>query len=81
MSNEWSSILIPLIVVVGILALLAWIGIRVRKGGGSMTTVAMGATDEFLSRDQSRAVEVIVERNAGNEEESQSDAAPEKPRN
>jgi len=80
MSNEWSSILIPLIVVIGILVLLAWIGMRARRGGGSMTTIAVGATDEFLSRDQSKAVEVIVERNAGKEEESQSDSDPQKPR-
>ena len=58
------------VVVVGIILIVLCVGlvvisIRVRKGGGSMTTIAMGATDEFLSKDQAKSVEVIVEQNAG----------------
>jgi hypothetical protein len=52
---------------------------RMRKGGGSMTTIALGATDEFLTTDRSKAAEVIVERKAGKEEESQSSHDPKEP--
>ncbi|MFC2088543.1 hypothetical protein ACFLSX_03000 [Calditrichota bacterium] len=50
---------------------------HVRKGGGSMTTVILGATDEFYNRDKKKAVEMIVEQNAHKKLDEQSDADPE----
>ena len=76
MSNEWSTVLVPLLVVIGVLVLVAFIGRRVRRGGGSMTTIAMGATDEFLSKDQSKAVETVVDQNAGKRQEDQGNNEP-----
>ncbi len=38
---------------------------RLKRGGGSMTTLALGSTDEFLNKDRLRAAETIVNENAG----------------
>jgi hypothetical protein len=70
------SIVVLVAILIAVFALLLWISLRVRKKGGSLTTIAMGATDEFLSRDQSRAVEEIVEQNAGKKLEQQGTNRP-----
>jgi len=38
---------------------------------GSMTTVVLGATDEFLTEDRKKAAETIVNENAGKKFEDQ----------
>ena len=52
-----------------ILFMVVWIFIRIsvrlRRGGGSITTVVLGATDEFLTEDRKKAAETIVNENAG----------------
>lgn len=64
-----------LIVVTVILCAVVWIFIRIslrlRRGGGSMTTVVLGATDEFLTEDRKKAAETIVNENAGKKFEDQ----------
>lgn len=47
------------------------ISLRLRRGGGSMTTVVLGATDEFLTEDRKKAAETIVNENAGKKFEDQ----------
>lgn len=79
-SNDIWSIGILLAVLAALFAFLTYVIRRVRKGGGSMTTIAMGATDEFLNKDQSKAVEVIVERNAGKKLEEQESGSPQEGR-
>ncbi len=49
---------------------------RLRRGGGSLTTVVLGATEEFLTKDRKRAAETIVNENAGKKFVSQSSAQP-----
>ncbi len=70
-----------LIVVAAVLCLVivtfVRISIRLRRGGGSLTTVVLGATDEFLTEDKKRAAETIVNENAGKRFEEQSSSAPE----
>lgn len=51
------AVLISLAVIIGIFIRIA---IKIRKGGGSLTTVMLGATDHFLTKEKSRAAEVIV---------------------
>jgi hypothetical protein len=41
------------------------ISIRLRRGGGSLTTSVLGATDGFLTQEKSKAAETIVDENAG----------------
>ena len=71
---------ISLLVVAAILLLVIGIFIRIsvrfRKGGGSLTTIVLGATDEFLTRDRSKAAETIVNENAGKKFEDQSADEP-----
>ena len=62
--------------VVSLLSLFAVMFVKIsrklRKGGGSMSIVILGATDEFYNKDKKNAVEVIVEQNAGKKMEEQS---------
>ena len=39
--------------------------VKLRRGGGSMTTTVLGATDAFLTQDRRKAAETIVNENAG----------------
>ena len=59
----------PLMITVAILilgiGLFIRICIRLRKGGGSLTTLVLGATDEFLTKERNKAAETIVIYNAG----------------
>ena len=74
-SGVFTSLLV-LAIIVAVVTVFIRISLRVRKGGGSLTTLSMGATDEFLSKEQSQAVEVIVEENAGKPLEAQSSSDP-----
>lgn len=51
-----------LVVVVG---LFVRICIRLRKGGGSLTTIGMGTTYEFMTKEKRKASETILNMNAG----------------
>ena len=65
--NSYSDIFsIFLVFVVLILAIGIFIRIamRLRKGGGSMTTVVLGATYEFFDRDKNQAIKVVVNKKA-----------------
>jgi hypothetical protein len=64
MSDLFSFIFAVLILIL-VITIFIRISLRVRRGGGSMTTVVLGATDEFLNEDKKRAVETIVNENAG----------------
>lgn len=70
----------PLVVVAVLLFLVVGIFVRIssrlRRGGGSLTTVVLGATDEFLTKDRSKAAETIVNENAGKKSECQSSSEP-----
>jgi hypothetical protein len=59
------TLLFAAVVPVGIIVVFIRITMRVRRGGGSLTIVVLGATDEFLTRDRSKAAETIVNGNAG----------------
>jgi len=67
------SEIVPLIAIVAVL--IATIGgyiricIRLRKGGGSLTTIGLGATYEFLNKDRRKAAATILNMNAGKKQE------------
>ena len=52
--------------------------VRLRRGGGSLTTIVLGATDGFLTHDRSKAAETIVNENAGKKFEQLPPSDPEK---
>jgi hypothetical protein len=61
-------VLVVLIVLgfAGLIALIAYSATHgVTGGGGPSSAGVMGATYELLNKDQRRAVEIIVEQNAG----------------
>ena len=53
------------IVLLAVIGIFLWIAVKVRRGGGSMTTTVLGATDAFLTHEKRRAAETIVNENAG----------------
>jgi len=69
------SVLVLLVLIIGV---FIRISIRLRQGGGSLTTVILGATDEFLTKEKSRAAETITNENAGKRFEGQSSGEPNK---
>ncbi|OGU54802.1 MAG: hypothetical protein A2V66_06840 [Ignavibacteria bacterium RBG_13_36_8] len=66
-------ILILLIVFVAVFLALA---LKIRRTGGSLTTIVYGATDEFYTADKKRAIEVVAETKAGKKMEEQSSKEP-----
>jgi hypothetical protein len=52
-------------IVILVIAVFIRTSIRLRRGGGSLTTSVLGATDGFLTQEKSKAAETIVNENAG----------------
>jgi hypothetical protein len=59
------SLLLFFIIMATAIGVFIWICVRLRRGGGSMTTILLGTTDAFLTHDKSKAAETIVNENAG----------------
>ncbi len=78
-SPDILSLLFVAIILITVVAVFIRICIRLRRGGGSLTTVVLGATDEFLTRDRKRSAETIVNENAGKKFEAQKSGDPAAP--
>ncbi len=67
------SEILPLIAIAAVLIVVIGsyirICIRLRKGGGSLTTMALGTTYEFMTKDRRKASETILNMNAGKKHE------------
>jgi hypothetical protein len=63
--NDIIGLGVVAVMLVAVTGIFVRICIRVRRGGGSLTTIALGATDGFLTQEKSKAAEVIVDENAG----------------
>jgi len=63
--NDLIQIIVVFLLVCGVIFVFIRIAIRIRKGGGSLTTLTLGATDEFMIKDRQKAAEMIVKQNAG----------------
>jgi len=48
------------------------ISVKVRRGGGSMTTLMHGAVDGFYNKDKKKAIEYTTEQKAGKKMSEQS---------
>jgi hypothetical protein len=79
MSNDTLSLLIVLLLLILVFYILVKISMRLKRGGGSMTTISLGATDEFLNKDRSKAAETIVNQNAGKNPSEEKSAQPKTP--
>lgn len=63
--NELLTLIFVLVLLIVVIGTFIRICVRLRSGGGSMTTTVLGATDAFLTRDRRKAAETIVNENAG----------------
>jgi len=72
------AVIVVVILLVGIFACMVWMAMRARKGRISATTT-LGANYELFNKDQRRAAEVIVNRNAGKKMEEQDSSDTEHP--
>lgn len=63
--TEILALIIAFGTVVVVVALYIRICIRLRRGGGSLTTIGLGTTYEFMTRDRRKASETILNMNAG----------------
>ena len=63
--NDLLAVIVVLTVLAIVLGTFIRISIRLRRGGGSLTTSVLGATDGFLTQEKSKAAETIVNENAG----------------
>jgi hypothetical protein len=79
--NEVFSLLLLLGLLTLVVGVFIRISIRVRRDGGSLTTVVLGSTDHFLTKEKSKAAETIVDENAGKKFESQASRQPKDPGN
>ena len=73
------SLLVLVLVLVVVIGIFVRTALRLRRGGGSLTTIVLGATDEFLTKERSKAAETIVNENAGKRFENQSSDEPKEP--
>ena len=75
---ETDSVNIILVALLILLTLFIFIkiAVRLRKHGGSMTTIMLGSTYEFLNKDKGEAAEEIVEIKANKKLEEESTNKP-----
>ena len=62
----------------GLIILFMKIAMGGWAGGGGSTNMTAGATFDLMSKDQQRAMEVIVRKEAGEKQEEQESGEPEK---
>jgi hypothetical protein len=77
-TSDTFPLLFILVLLVLIIGVFIRISIGLRRGGGSLTTVILGATDEFLTQEKSKAAETITNENAGKRFEGQGSGEPNK---
>jgi hypothetical protein len=76
-SNETFYLLLVLVILIAAISLFIFISLKIRKGGGSMTTISLGAVDECLTKEKSKSAETIVNLNAGKIVDSQTSGSKE----
>lgn len=74
--NDILAVIVVFLVVALVVGSFIRISIRLRRGGGSLTTIILGATDGFLTQEKSKAAEVIVNENAGKKFEQLPSSGP-----
>lgn len=72
------AMIVTLAVLAGVIAIMGWLALRARKGRISATT-PLGANYELFNKDQRKAAEIIVNKNAGKKMEEQASSDPERP--
>ena len=70
-SDEIINLFLPGFLILLVLILLVRISSRLRKRGGSLTSILFGSTFEFYNKDRQKAAEVIVEERSGKKQKEQ----------
>ena len=76
--NDLLTLLFALVLLAVVIGIFIRICVKLRRGGGSLTTIVLGATDGFLTHERSKAAETIVNENAGKKFEQLPSTDPEK---
>jgi hypothetical protein len=63
-ADEITSIILPAAILLLVVIVFLRVSRRMRKRGGSLTSVLLGATYELHGKDRREAIEVIVEQKA-----------------
>jgi|GEM_PF-745563 len=64
MSNDALSLIILAVILAVVIFFFLRISIRIRKRGGSLTSIMYGATYEFYGQDKRQAIKEVVEQKA-----------------
>jgi hypothetical protein len=67
--HELFTIVLPVVILILVTFIFLRISRRMRKRGGSFTSLLLGSTYELHGRDRREAIEVIVEQKAGKKQE------------
>jgi len=68
-AKEFVTIVLPVAIVLLVIFIFLRVSSRMRKRGGSFTSLLLGSTYELHGRDRREAIEVIVEQKAGKKQE------------
>ena len=71
-----AEILLAIFLLTAAIYLFICISGKLRKGGGSLTTTMLGATDLFYDNEKKNAIRQIVEMKAGKKQKEQSSEEP-----
>jgi len=77
--SDIAAVAVLLAILILVIGIFVRISMRLRRGGGSLTTTVLGATDAFLTQEKSKAAETIVNENAGKRFERGSSSGHAKP--
>jgi hypothetical protein len=72
MSDDILYIVLAFILLLAVVFIFIRIALRMRRSGGSMTTLMHGAADGFYNKDKKRAIEYTTEQKAGKKMKKQS---------
>jgi hypothetical protein len=76
--NDLLTLVFALFLLTAVIGIFIRICIKLRRGGGSLTCVVLGATDAFLTHDRRKAAETIINENAGKKFEQLPSTDPKK---
>ena len=76
LSDELTSLLFVAAVLISVVYIFIRIALRLRKHGGSMTTIMHASTYEFLNKDMRASVEEVVETKANKKLKEESSDKP-----
>jgi hypothetical protein len=76
--NDILTLLFALVLLIVLIGIFIRICVRLRRGGGSLTTIVLGPTDGILSHERRKAAETIVNENAGKKSEQLPSCDPER---